>query len=394
MKICILSINHDLFDDRIYWKEALSLKKHGYDVFCIAISDKDENGVTAEGIKYYKIQPKGKKYQNVFRRSIFYNETFSFETYEEIFNIAKKLECNVYHFHDLYLNLIGKRLKNLSFKPKIIYDVHECYPEQIREYRKYSGFKKIINNIYSYFIRFWEVYCCKNYDYVITTESSVNKKFRSYIGKDKVDIIYNYANFDVKRFLDFNEKEFDAIYCGGINRIRSAMELLEVANIAKNHMPDFKLLFLGPISDQDLERDMKNFIEKNNLENNVILKDRVTFPEVEKYYAKSKIGLAIFKPSLTFKKTVQIKTFEYMAFGLPMVGSNFGNIAKYIKEANTGITVNPLSPQEIWKSIYKILQDKNSYDVYSKNGINAVNEKYNWNTMEQELLRIYNKILK
>ncbi|APH19825.1 glycosyltransferase family 4 protein [Clostridium botulinum] len=394
MKICILSINHDLFDDRIYWKEALSLKKHGYDVFCIAISDKDENGVTAEGIKYYKIQPKGKKYQNVFRRSIFYNETFSFETYEEIFNIAKKLECNVYHFHDLYLNLIGKRLKNLSFKPKIIYDVHECYPEQIREYRKYSGFKKIINNIYSYFIRFWEVYCCKNYDYVITTESSVNKKFRSYIGKDKVDIIYNYANFDVKRFLDFNEKEFDAIYCGGINRIRSAMELLEVANIAKNHMPDFKLLFLGPISDQDLERDMKNFIEKNNLENNVILKDRVPFPEVEKYYAKSKIGLAIFKPSLTFKKTVQIKTFEYMAFGLPMVGSNFGNIAKYIKEANTGITVNPLSPQEIWKSIYKILQDKNSYDVYSKNGINAVNEKYNWNTMEQELLRIYNKILK
>ncbi|MCS4480319.1 hypothetical protein JQ035_08780 [Clostridium botulinum] len=58
-----------------------------------------------------------------------------------------------------------------------------------------------------------------------------------------MDIIYNYANFDVKEFLDFNEKEFDAIYCGGINRIRSAMELLEVANIARNHIPDFKLLF-------------------------------------------------------------------------------------------------------------------------------------------------------
>ncbi|MCS4480320.1 glycosyltransferase [Clostridium botulinum] len=89
-----------------------------------------------------------------------------------------------------------------------------------------------------------------------------------------------------------------------------------------------------------------------------------------------------------------MKTFEYMAFGLPMVGSNFGNIAKYIKEANTGITVNPLSPQEIWEAIYKILQDKNLYDVYSKNGINVVNEKYNWNIMEERLLSIYNKILK
>ncbi|MCS4474912.1 hypothetical protein JQ038_13105 [Clostridium botulinum] len=119
MKVCIISTNHDLLDDRIYWKEALSLKKHGYDVFCIAISDKDENDVTAEGIKYYKVRPKGKRCENVFRRSICYNETFSFETYEEIFNIAKKLECNVYHFHDLYLNLIGKRLKNLFLNQRL-----------------------------------------------------------------------------------------------------------------------------------------------------------------------------------------------------------------------------------------------------------------------------------
>ncbi|MCS4473399.1 hypothetical protein JQ031_09590 [Clostridium botulinum] len=95
------------------------IKKHGYDVFCIAISDKDENDVTAEGIKYYKVRPKGKRCENVFRRSICYNETFSFETYEEIFNIAKKLECNVYHFHDLYLNLIGKRLKNLFLNQRL-----------------------------------------------------------------------------------------------------------------------------------------------------------------------------------------------------------------------------------------------------------------------------------
>ncbi|MCY6353979.1 glycosyltransferase family 4 protein [Clostridium sp. ZS2-4] len=388
----MISTNHELFDDRIYWKETLSLKKHGYEVFCIAISDKDESGITDEGIKYYKIKPRRKKYKNVFIRSIFYDEAFGYETYEEIFNIAKKLECNVYHFHDLYLNLIGKKLKKLSFKPKVIYDVHECYPEQIREYRKFSGFKKIINNIYSYFIRFWEVNCSKYYDYVITTESSVNKKFSDYIGENKVDIIYNYANFDVEKISSFDEKEFDAIYCGGINRIRSAMELLEVANIAKKQMPNFKLLFLGPISGKDLEKDMKNFIEKNKLQNNVILKGKVPYPEVEKYYLKSKIGLAIFKPSLTFRKTVQIKTFEYMAFGLPMVGSNFGNIQKYINEADTGITVDPLNPSKIWNAIYIILNDRNLYNKYSYNGVRAVKEEYNWSCMEVKLLTIYNEI--
>lgn len=394
MKVCMISTNHDLFDDRIYWKQALSLKKYGYDVFCIAISDKDETGITHEGIKYYKVKSKGKKYKSVFKRNIFYDETFSYETFKNIFTIAKDLECNVYHFHDLYLNLICKRLKKLPFKPKIIYDVHECYPEQIREYRKLSGLKKINNNIYSYFIRLWEVNCSRYCDYIITTETSVNKKFSNYIGKDKVNIIYNYANFYVKKFLDFNEKEFHAIYCGGINRIRSAMELLEVANIAKKQMPNFKLLFLGPISDNILERDMKNFIEKNKLENNVILKGKVPYQEVEKYYSKSKVGLAIFKSSLTFRKTVQIKTFEYMAFGLPMVGSNFGNIQKYINEADSGITVDPSNPNEIWNAIYKILKNEKLYDTYSKNGINAVKERYNWHAMEKKLLQIYNKILK
>ncbi|MCS4473401.1 hypothetical protein JQ031_09600 [Clostridium botulinum] len=47
----------------------------------------------------------------------------------------------------------------------------------------------------------------------------------------------------------------------------------------------------------------------------MILKDRVPFPEVEKYYTKSKIGLAIFKPSLTFKKQFKLKLLNIWLLG-------------------------------------------------------------------------------
>ncbi len=79
-----------------------------------------------------KLNLKVKNIKIFLKENIFYNETFSCETFEEIFNIAKDLKCNVYHFHDLYLNLIGKRLKRLPFKPKVIYDVHESYIDLIR----------------------------------------------------------------------------------------------------------------------------------------------------------------------------------------------------------------------------------------------------------------------
>lgn len=394
MRICMISTNHDIFDDRIYWKQALSLKKNGYEVICVGISNIDDSGMTSNGIKYILIKPENKKFNLVVTTNLFYSETFGMETYNKLFNIVSDLKCDVYHFHDLYINIIGKKLKNMPHKPKVIYDVHECYPEEIRDYKKTKGIATLNKLLYSYYIDKWELLCSQHYDYIITVERSIKERFARAVGQDKVDIIYNYTNFKVNYDqIKCKKKVYDVIYCGGISKIRGAMQLLEMVKIARNDNEKFKMLFLGPINSAILRDEMLNYISKNGLEENVILKGKVPFNEVREYYLASKIGIAIFLPSEVFNKSIQIKTFEYMMFGLPIVGSNFGHISEYINEANVGETVDPTSPTMIWDAVNKILSDQELYNTYSKNGNKVASEKYNWDIMEIKLLKIYNSIL-
>ncbi|MBY6800469.1 glycosyltransferase family 4 protein [Clostridium botulinum] len=398
MKVCMISTNHDLFDDRIYWKEAISLKKHGYDVFCIAISDKGETGITNEGIKYHKIKSKGKKYKNIFKRNIFYNETFSCETFEEIFNIAKDLKCNVYHFHDLYLNLIGKRLKRLPFKPKVIYDVHESYIDLIRDYRGTKGFKTVIKVLYSMYVDLWEKTNSKEYDFIITADDATSNYFKNTFNINNVDIIYNFTNLhsisNHKKMNNSAYKYYDAIYCGGITKVRGLFQILEAINIGKSYNKNLKVAFLGPLGEHNLKMEIAKYINSNDLQDNVHFLGKVTYEKVPNYLTNSKLGLVTLLPIKKFHKNIPIKQFEYMAFGLPIIGSDLPPIKKFVGEYNCGKLVNPLNPKEIWEAIEAILSNEELYNLYSNNGIKASENNCNWDVMEEKLLKIYSEILR
>ncbi len=41
--VCMISSLHGPYDDRIYWKEALSLKKRGYDVFHVTTGENEQD---------------------------------------------------------------------------------------------------------------------------------------------------------------------------------------------------------------------------------------------------------------------------------------------------------------------------------------------------------------
>ena len=390
--ICFLADTHNFLDDRVYWKEAVSLKNNGFEVHYLFADSINESGVTDEGINYVKI--KSSFFQKKWYLNFPINILIPGGFYRKMFKKAASVKADVYHIHDLKVNKIGKRLKSLSHKPKIIYDVHEPYPENIRDYISTKGIFTFLKNRYSEYIRKWEKRCAKNYDLIITTEENLQSRFMEFMPQNKVEIIYNYTNLESTReSLNFEDKIYDAIYSGGITRRRGAFKILEAAKIAVMEKPDLKILFLGTYFPDNFKNEMQEFIIKNGLQENVILHDSVPYTQVPDFYNKSKIGLGIFLPNETHRIILQIKIFEYMNYGLPIVGSNFGHINDYINKDEVGITVDPENPEKISEAILKILEDTELYNKYSKNGIIAVDNKYSWEFMEKKLVSIYSNLI-
>lgn len=391
----MISAMHGLYDDRIYWKEALSLKKNGYEVIHIGVGNEYTDIVSAENIRLIKIKRKhylADPYLDKLFRLLFICDS----VYDDIFSIAAGINADVYHFHDLQINRIGKKLKGLPHKPKVIYDVHEPYPVTIANAHASNFIIRLINRIYGQFIHKWELKCAGEYDLIITTEENVYNKFAGHLKRNNVEVIYNYTDHNADAdpdSLSYKDKIYDAIYCGGIKTNRYAYQIIEAVRVAKSRSRDIRVLFIGPVTDPGLKSGLLRKIRSYGLEDNVFLHDPVPYNQIGEYYRKSRIGLAVFLDNPVHNIILPIKIFEYMAFGLPVVCSDFGHLARYTRINKTGITLDPSDPEAICNAILELKDDRKKYEVFSRNGIQAVKEKYSWKYMEQKLLKIYRDLL-
>jgi len=369
---------------------AVSLKKNGFEVYYLLIGNKNEKGITKEGINFEMLKLKTfsqNRYLNFVLKRLNPNNN-----YKKLYKKAASLHADIYHLHDLNIIKIGKRIKDLSHKPIIIYDVHDPFSVNIKDYvGGQTNFKWIIN-LYAKYINRFEKNKAKHYDLIITTEENLKNEFQKYLPRNKVAIIYNYTY--LHNFRTESIKKYDLIYCGGITEYRGAIKIIEAIHILKQDFKNMKMIFLGTIFSAKLKEKMLHLIQKYDLEKNIELKNNVPYHDVVKYYNQSKIGLGIFLPIETHKIILPIKLFEYMAMGLPIVASNFGHIHNYVLNDKVGVTVNSNKPNEIAKAVKELLLNEKLYNSCKNNGIKAVEKKYAWSTMEKKLLLTYYELLK
>lgn len=394
-KICLIADRHWLYDDRAYWKMALSLINNGYEVHYVIIGDSEGEGTTDEGVHFKQI--KRYTYLPAVHLNYIFKKIFPVRTeYDEAFDYCAKIKADVYQTEDLRVNRIIGRLKNLPHKPKLIYDIREPRDNNLKDITfKNSGIPKKLTDTYADLIQKWEYKKVRLYDYVFAVDDGIYNRVRKNVPEMPVKLIYNFTNLrSTRQNISFENRKYDAAYVGGISTIRGAKLGFKAAKIVTEKFPEFKLLYLGHIYEQDLKKELTEFIRENNLENNVIWIDYVPYDTVGDYYNQIKIGLNPLLYAKAHLEIIQIKLFEYMNYGIPIIASNFGYMQKYVQENNVGMTITPDNAEELAEAIIKLLTDKELYNRYSSNGIKAVDEKYNWDIMERELLKVYRELLK
>lgn len=366
MKICILTSGHDVYDNRIYYKEILSLKKQYNDIYVVAPGEKDF--ITEDGI-VVKCFAKRKNWHDRFRPM------------KEMYNIAEKINANVYHAHEPDSFQVALKLKK-QLGSKAIYDSHEYHPEGFSEH--FKAMKTPITKL----IYVYEKFMGKKADYIISVNEILVNKFKEY--NNNVALIPNYPVLHLASQEKKLSEKPTFIYVGGLRDDRGIIKILESIELIEE---DYKYIFIGPFENLEIENKVKVMLESQLKGKDVIFTGKVPHKEVFKYLEEAWAGFVLLQPiNWRYINSEPIKVFEYMMSQTVVIASDFPMMKNIVESSNAGIVVNPTNCQEIAKSIKKIATDVENVKVQGKCGLKAIEDRYNWSICEERLLKLYREL--
>jgi glycosyltransferase involved in cell wall biosynthesis len=392
-RICHISYNHQPFDDRIYWKELLTLQEAGYETIHICVGDGARDFITPEGIRIIQIK-RVVSATNIWLMRIRHILFGKNETIKAIFEVAKQLQAAVYHYHDLQLNALVPALQRLPQKPRLIYDCHEAYHLLMMADAKQGLVRLGMRMLVIPLVNNWELKMAKRCDYVIANYPYVLSYFKKKAPDVPGTILYNYSFFEDG--LDAGrvntEKKYDFIYSGHITKNRGIHEIIEAVSLLRGRLGEATLLLIGDFESADFYKEILQKINDLGMHDSITVHPLVPFSNIGKFYSQSRVGLCILYPTKIFNVAIPVKLFEYMSFGLPVIFANHGPAAEIISKERCGLLVDAYDSAAICKAMYTLMRDENCYQTFSENGKRAATQ-YHWNNEKSKLLSIYNDLL-
>jgi len=371
IKICHVSTGHNVFDDRIFFKECSSLTDN-YETHIIAIGEKDE---TVNKVQIHAI----KKGTSRFHRFIVVQI--------KLLSLSLRVNAKVYHFHDPDLILFGFIQKLLG--KKVIYDMHELVYSQIndKEWLGTAGIRRVISCTYLFF----ENLAVRFFDHIIIAEDGywnyVQDKHQKHI--KKFTAIRNFSIYEMieKTPIDTNYKKSNnkiIVYAGGLSKIRGIKEIIEAIQSIDNIV----FLTLGSWENEQYQNECLH-ADINSKMNYIGL---VKMDKVYSYLKIADIGIANLYHKQNYLTSLPIKAFEYMASGLPIIMSNFPYWIETFQEC--ALFVNPTDSTDIKNKIEYLLNDDILRKKLAESGKKVVLEKYTWEAEAKNLVQCYEKLFR
>ncbi|RDW99595.1 hypothetical protein UR08_11455 [Listeria kieliensis] len=360
---------HVWSDTRIYFKEAKSLAKKGFQVEFYALDfDGEKESITNLEMHYLPVLKRKDRHHHM----------------RVLFQAFVESRARNFHFHDPELLFLAKKIKKkYGSEVKTVYDMHEHLPAAILTKQWIPRFSR---TFLSKFIAAIEKYYLKWVDAVIYAEISYKKNYAKNQAIKTVDVLnYPIMPPEIK---GIPTQKFTLIYVGVLTEQRGLFNMLELAKtLREKGCLDFKLKLIGPVfTDEDKVAD---FIVTNKLEKHIEQLERMQYKDIWEHYYQSHIGLCLLHPTPNNLNSHSTKLFEYMAARIPIIASNFPDFTQILTEADCGYTVDPFDPEGLADLVIKLKEDKKRTVEMGENGFRAFKKLYNWQCESEKLVELY-----
>lgn len=181
-------------------------------------------------------------------------------------------------------------------------------------------------------------------------------------------------------------KETIKILCvGKFQKRKDQLLLLKVFAELINDGYKTKLCFIGELADKKYFENLKNYIEKNNLQQHVCIQTNVSYSDMVGIYKKYDLFVL---PA--YSEPAAYSIVEALANGLPVICSNENGTKCYIEESKNGYIFKAKSKEELKEKITNCISEIKSLQKMKKNALYSAKENHNLIDFEQNVLKITN----
>ena len=373
-KIVFLNTGHKSLDDRVFYHQAKSLLKQGFNIEIISTKEDCIGNIDSITINSY--------------------DDRNFSQKQKISKIIKYLIHSnpKIIIADTPLAVIASAIYKRKNKTRIIYDITEWYPSK-KNLIDNKGVSKIFKAIT---LTILNLFSGLQSDYFIFGEHFKSIPFRIlFFWKSYIYLPYypdlNYINyFPVSRI----ENVVNLTFSGIINKEKGIESVINAISLSALKCSDkqFNLRIIGyfPTSEDRL------FFEEitKNLQGNfsITLENFLTFPQFCKTIGNTHIFLDLRKKDFENSFCLPIKLFYYLACGRPVIYSNLSSIPKAIPDINFGLLTEPDDSERISNRIIDYINDNDLYNTHCSNALKISKEKFNWQLIENKFVNFIKSV--
>jgi glycosyltransferase involved in cell wall biosynthesis len=386
-----ISSNHCSFDDRIFYKELISLSSF-YNCYLISGGNSRAElttmggGTVPEGI-YNKIN--GIPYPVKFSRNIIlrvirkicsplYNQ---FLTYILI-AVCKNngIKPDLIHFHDLDFHPIAKKLKAF-FNCKLIFDCHEFYfSYHFQNKFDYRALKKTAKSILLL------KQAIRSSDYVISVTRNLDNIISLMMKSDNHLVIYNSSLFPAKTNPGILDGKIQMVHEGTMTFNRGLRLMLELFT-DEYFRNNIKLKIIGLLKGAE-ETFFHDFCKEYIIDDTML--EIIGWIPYEKLpdYLLGNIGIIFFEKTFNAYYGMPNKLFNYINASMPILATRCAELSDFIEYNKIGCIVER-NIDSVRAGLKEIISN---YSFYQKN-VQNIQKSVSWKTEENKLWEIYQNLL-
>jgi len=362
-----VTLLHRADDVRIYHKECLTLVRAGYDVHLFAPDAPDTTGP----VVFHNIPPVTSRFASIRMAKRLW----------VVWNMACRLEACIWHFHDTELLPVAIALKLTG--RNVIYDVHEDAPQDALSI---AVGRPIAGRVIFLGRKFCELAAKRLLDGFVCATPSILKRFppqrsvlvRNYPIPEKFE-----PNASTRPYRD---RANVVVYTGGVTRYRGLEQMLAAMDLLPAEL-DARLIVAGQFG-----RGIKDQVHALPGADRVAFHGWQGWEAIADMLSQARVGLVVLQPRPEYRDSLPVKLFEYMAAGIPVIASDFPQWRQIVGPAACGLLVDPMDPAAIAEAIRFFLSNPTEAERMGRNGRQAVEQHYKWQTEAQELLGLCRRL--